>query len=738
MRDARRCDSERVFDALKDTRGKDERRTGEHARASALAREKEEKKRGKNVLRRRADVLLGGDGEVGASVDQIPRGVGGGDGGGGGGDAERWGRVRSVSTSVRTEHVPVHARIDRGWATAMCVEIRDGYRTCCCASARRAPTGNERTLDARSAGSLGHRARRVTRARAAGFARPHASTTRSPSPPRARSRRSSPHRGSSVQGDPEILVGPPRARTRDGVVAGVARRASPGRRAGRARARIRGDRPDPAPRRVPPVPPASASDGDAVSVPADVPSKLRGWALALALGRALPPAPPTPDGTTAPVAWHPHTPRLATVDRTGRVLIHADPAAPRARAPRRPRSATPPRRRASARVATQRRATLAVGGANGVCVWSHEAGARDGVGGVGGAPSRAGARIGGAPRWRLRRLCGDDDEVFGDADPFRLLSRADGVAARLVAILRGLAPNLPAPLARLLFHFVRRFVRRFVRTIRVPVVVALGAVRRAMRFRRAVASSSPARETARRCAVGTSPPIGASTSRPACPARRSSRGRRAGSISPPRTPDGDSRCGRRTRGRASRGPRTARSRRRRRGAAKRRRCGGVGHHARRRGTGSGGASSRRRALARREDPPGGITPPSAGRRRRRIRRRARRERRRHRGHVVGSLGETPGGGVRFHGGERCAREGTRRVIFRFEPRPWFPRRSSGTSPPRRRTPPPEGRADTARAATLSGPGGGIGEGADDVKGVEATTTLAVCWEGGVSVVPVFA
>ena len=90
-----------------------------------------------------------------------------------------------------------------------------------------------------------------------------------------------------------------------------------------------------------PLPPASASDGDAVSVPADVPSKLRGWALALALGRALPPAPPTPDGTTAPVAWHPHTPRLATVDRTGRVLIHADPAAPRARALRRPRSATP-------------------------------------------------------------------------------------------------------------------------------------------------------------------------------------------------------------------------------------------------------------------------------------------------------------------------------------------------------------------------------------------------------------
>ena len=199
-----------------------------------------------------------------------------------------------------------------------------------------------------------------------------------------------------------------------------------------------------------PLPPASASDGDAVSVPADVPSKLRGWALALALGRALPPAPPTPDGTTAPVAWHPHTPRLATVDRTGRVLIHADPAAPRA--PRAPPSALRHSLHAGARALAWRPnagATLAVGGANGVCVWSHEAGARDGVGGVGGAPSRAGARIGGAPRWRLRRLCEDDDEVFGDADPFRAASRADGVAARLVAILRGLAPNLPAPLARL-------------------------------------------------------------------------------------------------------------------------------------------------------------------------------------------------------------------------------------------------------------------------------------------------
>ena len=216
-----------------------------------------------------------------------------------------------------------------------------------------------------------------------------------------------------------------------------------------------------------PLPPASASDGDAVPVPADVPSKLRGWALALALGRALPPAPPTPDGTTAPVAWHPHRPRLATVDRTGRVLIHAHPAAPPAA--RAPPSVLRHSLHAGARALAWRPnagATLAVGGAHGVCVWSHEPGADGGDGGVGGAPPRAetltlnakpaaaavraGARIGGAPRWRLTRLRDDDDGGFGDADPFRAASNADGVAARLAAILRGLMPNPPAPLARFL------------------------------------------------------------------------------------------------------------------------------------------------------------------------------------------------------------------------------------------------------------------------------------------------
>ena len=236
----------------------------------------------------------------------------------------------------------------------MCVEIRDGYRTCC-ASARRAPTGNERTLDARSAGSLGHRARRVTRARAAGFARPHASTTRSPSLAA---------RALATFVSPPRLVRP--GRSRDPRRPAALAREMASLRESRGALRL-GDAPDApalgfeatAPIQLPdasrPLPPASASDGDAVSVPADVPSKLRGWALALALGRALPPAPPTPDGTTAPVAWHPHTPRLATVDRTGRVLIHADPAAPRA--PRAPPSALRHSLHAGARalVATQRR-----------------------------------------------------------------------------------------------------------------------------------------------------------------------------------------------------------------------------------------------------------------------------------------------------------------------------------------------------------------------------------------------
>ena len=74
------------------------------------------------------------------------------------------------------------------------------------------------------------------------------------------------------------------------------------------------------------LPPLDATDPTAEKTPAASPAKLQGYALALLTGRALPPAPPVPDGVTAPLAWHCHHPRLATVDGTGRVLIHSDPA----------------------------------------------------------------------------------------------------------------------------------------------------------------------------------------------------------------------------------------------------------------------------------------------------------------------------------------------------------------------------------------------------------------------------
>ena len=267
------------------------------------------------------------------------------------------------------------------------------------------------------------------------------------------------------------------------------------------------------------------------------------------------------------------------------------------------------------------------------------------------------------------------------------------------------------PHSRDSFPFCPTFRPTFRPTIRVPVVVVPRRRATRWRFRRAVVSSSPARETARRCAVGTSPPIGASTSRLACPARRSSRGRRAG-LSLRRAPRrgihavGDGRVdervvvhGRRARDGGGVGP------------AKRRRCGGVGHHARRRRDRfwrcifptarprSPRGSSRWSYLAWRR------TAPTEDRRR------ARRERRRHRGHVVGSLGETPGGGVRFRGGERCAREGTRRVIFGSNLARGHARVARRVRlRPGRRTPPPEGRADTRaprRSRDRAGASGGV-------------------------------
>ena len=246
-----------------------------------------------------------------------------------------------MSTSVRTEHVPVHARIDRGWATAMCVEIRDGYRTCCCASARRAPTGNERTLDARSAGSLGHRARRVTRARAAGFARPHASTTRSPSPPRARSRRSSPHRGSSVQGDPEILVGPPRSHarwrrcgSRAARFAWATRRTRPrsdSRRPPRSSSPTRPARSPLRPRRT-----ATPSPSPRTFPPSSAGGRWRWRSAARFPPRPRPPTAPPPPSRGIPT-------RLVSPPSIAQVASSSTPTPPpRApRALRRPRSATP-------------------------------------------------------------------------------------------------------------------------------------------------------------------------------------------------------------------------------------------------------------------------------------------------------------------------------------------------------------------------------------------------------------
>ena len=78
------------------------------------------------------------------------------------------------------------------------------------------------------------------------------------------------------------------------------------------------------PRACRPVPPrSSAKTADA---PADLASMAVGFASALAFGRAIPPAPPTEDGLTAPAAWHPSRPVLATVDGEGQVLIHHDPA----------------------------------------------------------------------------------------------------------------------------------------------------------------------------------------------------------------------------------------------------------------------------------------------------------------------------------------------------------------------------------------------------------------------------
>lgn len=126
------------------------------------------------------------------------------------------------------------------------------------------------------------------------------------------------------------------------------------------------------------LPPLDALDAAVEKTPAALPAKLRGYALALLTGSALPPAPPVPDGATAPLAWHRHQPRLATVDGTGRVLIHADPASGATDPPAVLRHSL----HAGARAVAWRPkagSTLAVAGAHGVCVWAHEPGAASSV-----------------------------------------------------------------------------------------------------------------------------------------------------------------------------------------------------------------------------------------------------------------------------------------------------------------------------------------------------------------------
>jgi len=200
------------------------------------------------------------------------------------------------------------------------------------------------------------------------------------------------------------------------------------------------------------LPPADAPDASTEKTPAALPTKLRGYALALLTGSALPPAPPVPDGATAPLAWHRHQPRLATVDGTGRVLIHADPASGATEPPAVLRHSL----HAGARAVAWRPkagSTLAVAGAHGVCVWAHEPGVASTGGSsvatrasstLGKSPS-ATNRIGGAPEWRLTHLKDDADASRAsrtDVDPYT--SPAVTGVGRVVSALAAVVPA-PGP-----------------------------------------------------------------------------------------------------------------------------------------------------------------------------------------------------------------------------------------------------------------------------------------------------
>ena len=214
------------------------------------------------------------------------------------------------------------------------------------------------------------------------------------------------------------------------------------------------------------IPPATKPT-PATFATTDAPTRARGWLAAVFLGAAFPPSPPVADGLTAPVAWHAHQPRLATVDGSGRVLVHADPAGIDGRGAdddggggdgrRSPKkTAAPSVLRHSlhqgARALAWRPmagATLAVAGAHGVCVWSHEPSECGGGGGaVSGVAGRG--RIGGAPEWRLRHLREDAPLEDDDAnDPYKAastegLKRVFAFVKRMVKV-----PSLATALATL-------------------------------------------------------------------------------------------------------------------------------------------------------------------------------------------------------------------------------------------------------------------------------------------------
>lgn len=217
------------------------------------------------------------------------------------------------------------------------------------------------------------------------------------------------------------------------------------------------------PRACRPVPPRSNAK-TAADAPADLPAKAVGFAAALAFGRAFPPAPPTEDGLTAPAAWHPSRPILATVDGEGQLLIHHDPAreslgtpAGARRAPAASATALRHASHARARALAWRPragATLAVAGGDGVCLWSRDPGASGAVGDA----SPANAASGGpkhhahaSPPWRVRRLHDDCDDAppLAERDPFRHAGVSTGLANAARAVSET-ARAAAAALARLL------------------------------------------------------------------------------------------------------------------------------------------------------------------------------------------------------------------------------------------------------------------------------------------------